>query len=77
MSKLTDKSERVVNAVLADSAFGGLEVSIDDGTDSVFWRTNHGTPERWHKAKIRYTPRGDAYFLQCGRRVKLRDMLSV
>lgn len=69
--------DRIVNGVYPDSAFGGIEVSLDDrDTDHIYYRYNHGTPGKWHKVKIYYTAKDRAYF-RANRRIYLDDIMRV
>lgn len=70
------EEERKVNGVYADSNWGGLEVSVVDGTDYLFWWENYGAPGAWHRAKIKETG-GRFYFVARGRRVHLDNVLRV
>ena len=72
-------AERAVHGVLPMSNFGGLEISVDDGAEQIFWRQNYGEPGKWHRAKIHYpaTENGIPYFIAEGRRIHLNDVLRV
>ncbi len=73
------KIDRVAHGVLPLSNFGGLEISLDDGTEQIFWRYNYGTPGKWHRAKLYYpvTDNGRFYFIVRGRRIHLDEILRV
>lgn len=67
-----------VNGVFADSAFGGIEVSLDDcNGEALYYRFNYGDPGKWHKVKIYNTAAGRAFFRANGRRVYLDQVMRV
>lgn len=71
------EQKKAVHGVFADSNWGGLEVSVTNGADYLFWRENYGEPKEWHRAKICETGRGKLYFVARGRRVHLDNVLRV
>ncbi len=72
------KKEHVVHGVYPENNFGGLEISIDDGSDYVFYRANYGEPYKWHRAKLHYSiTECRPYFRAFGRRVHLDEVLRV
>jgi len=66
-----------VHGVYTLSNFGGLEVSVVDGADYLYWRNNYGKPERWRRARIYYTKSYGAYFTAGGFRVYLSEVMRI
>lgn len=70
------KMNHVVNGVYADSAFGGIEVSLEDGNgEALYYRFNYGDPGKWHKVKIYETTAGRFYFKASGKRIYLDEVM--
>lgn len=61
--------DRVVNGVYGMSNWGGIEVSLQDGSDEVYYRFNFGDPGKWRKVKIYETTAGRFYFRANGKRI--------
>lgn len=74
----TKTEAHTVNGVFADSAFGGVEVSLDDcNGEALYYRFNYGDPGKWHKVKIYETAAGRAFFRANGRRIYLDEVMRV
>lgn len=68
--------KRNISGVYADSAFGGVEVSLDDHDgEALYYRFNYGDPGKWRKVKIYTTAAGRAYFRANGRRIYLDQVM--
>lgn len=55
------------------SNYGGLEVMLNDSNDAIIYRWYGKVARRWQE--IKYTRRGDAYFVRHGRRYYLKDFM--
>ena len=72
-----DHADLKVHGVLPLNNYGGLEISVADDAENVFWRDNYGNPGKWHRAKI-YFPvaeNGSPYFIVGGRRIHIDEIL--